>query len=149
MNFTKASDNEEQKTQEREEHESDSSGICTFLKGLLFIFNSLVVFSLYVFQGYFYVLKIFPDNFCHSMSLVAKLTTKESENKHSHAPGLSHDHGHTHEHWSSPGDFSTRDKPLYRTDFDKVQNIMNIYKICLKAEKLSYNFVKKNYASLV
>lgn len=53
MNFTKASDNEERKTQEKEEHESDSSGICTFLKGMLFIFHSLVVFRLYVFQGYF------------------------------------------------------------------------------------------------
>lgn len=83
------------------------------------------------------------------MFLIAKVT-KESEGKHSHAPGHSHDHGHTHEHLSSPGNFSTRDKPLYRTDFDKVvQYIINIHKIYLKAEKLSNNFFRKNYASLV
>lgn len=71
------------------------------------------------------------------MFLIAKLSTKESEDKHSHAPGHSHDHGHTHEHMSSPGNFSTRDKPLYRTDFDKVQNIINIYNICLSLKALN------------
>lgn len=90
------------------------------------------------FQKYFFVLENFPANFYHSMFLIAKLSTKESEDKHSH------DHGHTHEHLSSPGNFSTRDKPLYRTDFDKVQNIISIHKICLKAEKLANNFVRKN-----
>lgn len=137
MNFTKASDKEERETQEKEEYEADSSGICTFLKGLLFIFYSLGIFNLYVFQKYFFVLEDFPDNFYHFMFLIAKLSTKESEDKHSHAPGYSHDHGHTHEHMSSPGNFSTRDKPLYRTDFDKVQNIINFYNICLSLKALN------------
>ena len=39
---------------------------------------------------------------------------------HSHEHSHHHEHGHTHEAMESPGSYTERDPPVYRTDWKKV-----------------------------